>query len=108
DAAVRVVLDWAKKRDDTLVLVTADHETGGFGFSYAGRPLPTPVTLEGDAMQGAKYAPFFNYAPPDILELLYKQEKSFFSMMLEFDGLPPKEQTPERLVELVNASSAAK
>ena len=22
--------DWAKERDDTIVLVTADHETGGF------------------------------------------------------------------------------
>ncbi len=29
DMAVKVVLDWAKDRDDTLVLVTADHETGG-------------------------------------------------------------------------------
>ncbi len=27
--AVRVVADWAMGRPDTLVLVTADHETGG-------------------------------------------------------------------------------
>lgn len=29
DAAVRAVLEWAKDRDDTVVIVTADHETGG-------------------------------------------------------------------------------
>ena len=29
DKAVRAVVEWASKRDDTLVLVTADHETGG-------------------------------------------------------------------------------
>lgn len=30
DNAVQAVLEWAKDRDDTVVLVTADHETGGF------------------------------------------------------------------------------
>ncbi len=29
ERAVRVVLNWAKNRDDTLIVVTADHETGG-------------------------------------------------------------------------------
>jgi alkaline phosphatase len=29
DDGVRVVLEWAKDRDDTVVIVTADHETGG-------------------------------------------------------------------------------
>jgi len=29
DRAVRTVLDWAKDRQDTLVIVTADHECGG-------------------------------------------------------------------------------
>ena len=29
DLAVRRVIQWASKRDDTLVIVTADHETGG-------------------------------------------------------------------------------
>jgi len=29
DRTVRVVMAWAKRRTDTLVLVTADHETGG-------------------------------------------------------------------------------
>lgn len=108
DEAVRVVMNWASRRDDTLVLVTADHETGGFGFSYAGRPLPAPVTLEHAATPGATFAPNFNYATLDCLDLLYNQKRSFFSIFLDFDALPPEQQTPEKLVELVNAASAAK
>ena len=30
DDAVKAVMKWAKGRDDTVVIVTADHETGGF------------------------------------------------------------------------------
>jgi alkaline phosphatase len=108
DAAVATVVEWAKRRDDTLVLVTADHETGGFGFSYAGRPLPTPVTLEGEAFRDVKFAPNFNYAPTELLDLIYAQQKSFYSMMLEYDALPKEEQTPERLVEIVNSGTAFK
>jgi alkaline phosphatase len=33
DNAVKAVLDWAKDRDDTVVIVTADHETGGLMLS---------------------------------------------------------------------------
>lgn len=29
EKAVQIILDWAKQRDDTLIIVTADHETGG-------------------------------------------------------------------------------
>lgn len=30
DLGVKVALEWAKNRNDTIVMVTADHETGGF------------------------------------------------------------------------------
>lgn len=33
DNAVQAVLEWAKGRDDTVVIVTADHETGGLSLS---------------------------------------------------------------------------
>jgi alkaline phosphatase len=104
DDAVRAVYEWAKGRDDTLLIVTGDHETGGFGFSYAGRPLPAPVELPGDSFRGIKFAPNFNYAPPKLLDKIYAQKKSYFDMFNEFDALPKAERTPERLVEIVNAS----
>jgi alkaline phosphatase len=108
DAAVRLVYEWAQHRDDTLLIVTADHETGSFGFSYAGRPLPETTKLEGDLFAGVPFEPNFNYAPPDLLDQLHAQKKSYFTIMMEFDALPPKEQTAERLVEIVNDASAFK
>ena len=43
-AAVRVVLNFARKNDDTLVVITADHETGGLALArdgiYAWNPQP--------------------------------------------------------------------
>ncbi len=35
---VDAVLDWAAARGNTLVVVTADHETGGFAVNYGSRP----------------------------------------------------------------------
>lgn len=108
DAAVRLVYEWAKHRDDTLLIVTADHETGSFGFSYAGRPLPESTKLEGDLFADVPFEPNFNYAPPELLDQLHAQKKSYFTIMAEFDALPPKEQTAERLMQIVNDASAFK
>lgn len=108
DAAVRLVYEWAKHRDDTLLIVTADHETGSFGFSYAGRPIPEATKLEGDLFADVPFEPNFNYAPPELLDQIHSQKKSYFTMMSEFDALPPKEQTAERLMQIVNDASAFK
>lgn len=37
DKTIGVVLDFAKKNGETLVIVTADHETGGFSLSTEGK-----------------------------------------------------------------------
>jgi alkaline phosphatase len=41
DQAVKVALDFAKDHPDTLIIVTADHETGGLGLSTG-----SPMNLE--------------------------------------------------------------
>lgn len=106
DEAVRVVMKWARERDDTLVLLTADHETGSFGFSYSGRDLPEPRQLSGKVFGKVPFIPNFNYAQHVLLDNLAAQKKSFYEIFSEFDALPEKLRTAETLVTMVNEAVA--
>jgi alkaline phosphatase len=106
DDAVRVIVNWARERDDTLVLVTADHETGSFGFSYSGRDLPEPRQLSGKVFGDKPFIPNFNYAPHELLDNLAGQKKSFYEIFTEFDALPAEERTAENLMAMVNEAVA--
>ncbi|MDW2150662.1 alkaline phosphatase, partial [Vibrio sp. 378] len=61
DEAVNSVYEWAKGRDDTLIIVTADHETGSFGFSYSSANLPKQKKRKGEAFEKRDYASNFNF-----------------------------------------------
>ncbi len=105
DETIKAVYEWAKGRDDTLVLVTADHETGSFGFSYSAANLPKAKKLPGEVFKGQDYKPMFNFGSVDILDAMYNQKKSFIEIMGEFYQRPAKEQTPGALAEVVNNNS---
>ena len=81
DEAVNAVYEWVKDRNDTLLVVTADHETGGFGFSYSRKNVPTAKTLTGNGMAGREYKPNFNFGALDNLDRLYLQKETFYGMM---------------------------
>ncbi|MEY8200337.1 MAG: alkaline phosphatase [Colwellia sp.] len=81
DEAVNAVYEWVKDRDDTLVVVTADHETGGFGFSYSRKNVPSAKTLTGNGMAGHQYKPNFNFGALDNIDRLYQQKRTFYDMM---------------------------
>ncbi len=81
DEAVNAVYEWVKDRNDTLLVVTADHETGGFGFSYSRKNVPTAKTLTGNGMAGRDYKPNFNFGALDNLDRLYRQKQTFYGMM---------------------------
>lgn len=98
DAMLNKVLDWMEGREDTLLVVTGDHETGGFGFSYSNKNIPEPKTLS----SGLIFKPNFNYGRPDILDKLYAQKLSYHEIFAEFDALPPPQRTPAALAERVN------
>ncbi|OGQ21372.1 MAG: hypothetical protein A3C46_08250 [Deltaproteobacteria bacterium RIFCSPHIGHO2_02_FULL_44_16] len=79
DKALGVVLAYAEKHRDTLVLVTADHETGGFGIVYMKDPKTHVVTFPNGATYETDYKlPSYNEA----FGLLLKQKKSFKEMLL--------------------------
>ena len=81
DEAIGTAFDFARSREDTLVLATADHGTGGFSFTYAGGgpgPLPDAVSWDyraGPEMAGERH-----------LEMLAAQRRSLIEAMLEISS----------------------
>ena len=101
---VDYVLDWAENRDDTLIIVTADHTTGGFGISYNANDLPQGKNLPGALFQGREFKPGYNFGNPEVLDKIYNQKLSYGDIFYgKFDSLPKEQQTPAKLAEIVNA-----
>lgn len=110
DEAVQAVYDWVKDRNDTLVLITADHETGGFGFSYSRRNVPqADSSISGNAFAASKHAykPNFNFVGHEVLDQLYAQKKDFYNIWYEAGGnLSDVEPTPAALQLAINNNTA--
>jgi alkaline phosphatase len=102
DETIQYVLDWVKNREDTLLIISADHETGGFGFSYSDVNVPEATNLQGKVFEGDKFHPRFNFGNYDILDKLYNQKRTYTTLFKQFDALPVLQQTPESLVKIVN------
>ena len=103
---VNAVLDWAKNREDTLIILTADHTTGGFGFSYTAKDLPRASQLPGMMFKDKDYKPGYNYGDPHVLDKLYSQKLSYGDIFDKFYQLSKEEQTPKNLAMLVNQYTA--
>ncbi|TAL33909.1 MAG: alkaline phosphatase [Spirochaetes bacterium] len=104
DETLGYVYSWAKSREDTLVLVAADHETGGVGFSYSRYNIPEPRALMGKAFGGKPYKPSWNYVNPEVLDRIYAQKMSFNGIRDQFEALPKKDQTADALTRIFNAN----
>ncbi|MBP9673618.1 MAG: alkaline phosphatase [Bacteriovoracaceae bacterium] len=105
DETIKLVLDWAAKRDDTVVILTADHETGSFGFSYHQDNIPEAKKLSGKNFENTLFHPNNNFGNYAILDGLYNQKKTLFDIGLEFSGLPSQEQTDITLCSLLNETN---
>lgn len=55
DTAVNVALDYAEKNKDTMVIVTADHETGGLIIGAGGEDAKADITLLNKLTKTAEY-----------------------------------------------------
>lgn len=106
DEGIQVVLDWAKNRDDTLIILTADHETGSFGISYSAYNLPSPQKKKDPSFATRDYWPLFNFGPYQSLDLLYQQKKSLKKIFEEYQRQPEKKQTVANFQELIKENTA--
>lgn len=109
DDAIAAVYEWVENRNDTLVLITADHETGGFGFSYSRKNIPEAQTLPGEAFENVNYHPNYNFGSFDILDKLYAQSMSFENMWYAAGGdLYGTLPTADSIMNVVNTHSEFK
>jgi alkaline phosphatase len=76
DQAIQVAVDYVKKHPDTLLIVTADHETGGFGFAY-GKKIAFEMALP----SGLNYHKPYNFAPFTKFDYLDSQKMSYRAML---------------------------
>lgn len=103
NTTINYVLNWAESRDDTLVIVTADHETGGFSFSYSAYEIPEGRPLSGDLFNGDMVQPKFNFGNPEVLDKLYAQRLCYSEIFSKFNN--GSEKTPTELMILVNQNT---
>jgi alkaline phosphatase len=86
--------DFTKRHPDTLVLLTGDHETGGFGFSYK------DSTVGGESSGRAKETKL-DFAPAGLIDVLDSSSMSLKDIMKQFSSLPQVDRTPGKLREMV-------
>ena len=84
DEALGVILEFAQAHPETLVILTADHDTGGPSIAYNRHKPPEPVKLA----SGETWKSKFNFNEKAIFERMAQQRKSFFRMVLDSKGDP--------------------
>ena len=101
DDALGYVLDWVMQREDTLLIVTADHETGSFGFSYSKKHEPNKSVLRAPGSADELHQPMYNFADLSLLDKLYAQRRSNKLIWHDFTSLPAGQQTPATLAGMM-------
>jgi alkaline phosphatase len=101
ERTIKTILEWAKGRDDTLVVLTADHETGGFGFAYSLYNVPGPKPPLAPKISMMPYQVKYNYGDPHTLDRIYQQKRSFIWMLESIKRLAPKKRTAKRLHQII-------
>lgn len=82
DKTIGVALDFAKKNGETLVIVTADHETGGFTLSTDGKNYNKIKTTFSTKGHSGTMVPVFAEGPgAHLFNGIYESNEIYFKMM---------------------------
>ncbi|MCJ7493304.1 MAG: alkaline phosphatase, partial [Deltaproteobacteria bacterium] len=105
DQAIGLVMAFAEQNPDTLVVVTADHDTGGLAIAYSSYQPPAPVKLPSGETWKTKY----NFAEKVIFEKMAMQKKSFLQMVKDSKWNPAalKKEVEENSAFTITEEQAA-
>lgn len=98
DRMLRVINEFAERNPDTLVLVTGDHETGSFGFSYR-------KASEDEAPDAKRNGAHLHFADADDLRSVARARRSNRDTLREFFSLPSEKRSAETLSRLASHAS---
>ncbi|RPH34684.1 alkaline phosphatase, partial [bacterium] len=93
DHAVKAALEFAQKEKHTLVLVTADHETGGLSLTGKGKKVASVNTVFSTGSHTAVPVPLFAFGPHAIRFTGMKDNTEVASIcgeLLHLRGFPSK------------------
>ena len=89
---------WVDAHPNTLLIITADHDTGGFGFNYKKVSKEEKENkMDKGYMQGK-----YDYINPENLDKLLEQKTSFYTLGKNFKALPKEKQTPQQALKIIN------
>ena len=81
DEAIGKILDFAKRDGETLVIVTADHETGGYAIN-PGSTMDTILPAFTTPKHTAALIPVFAYGPgAELFRGIYENTAIYWKMM---------------------------
>jgi alkaline phosphatase len=100
DEAVKVALDFAKENPDTLVVVTADHETGGLGLS-TGR-----YTMDLEMVRNYQKTTDWVIANSQNMEELKSNVKEYYGFVLSEEEVAYLEAANNKVQALAEITSA--
>lgn len=102
NSVIESVLNWTERREDTLVVLTADHETGSFGFAYKASKEGTPLYIADPISARNKWKPPISYIDNNIFEVMLSQKKPLIDIMSEIEMVPENKGKLESVLRILH------
>ena len=113
DRLLGVLISYINRNPETLLVITADHDTGGVGFEYAhldaadyerrkaaGYELFSKTDGYSNGEYVAGVTDHMDYAAKENLDILAGQKKTYVDMFREIKELSETERTPQKISEI--------